>query len=35
LRNQAIIAQVITKLNRWLLNRWLELENKSYAMVIS
>ncbi len=32
LRNQATIAQVITKPNVWLLNRWLELEKTTYAI---
>lgn len=32
LRNRATIAQVITKLNVWLLNRLLELEKATYAI---
>lgn len=32
LRNQATIAQVITKPNVWLLNRLLELEKATYAI---
>ena len=32
LRNRATIAQVITKLNVWLLNRMLELEKATYAI---
>lgn len=32
LRNQAIIAQVITKPGAWLLNRLLELEKATYAI---